>query len=91
MAFAKGYGLPEPVFLEQGKDKYDWIIKDFRIIQQLEQKAYVVAPQTSWKGQQGKSNFKPLISIPNDVKWQVESAILAEFQRVKERTNERTI
>ena len=26
MAFAQGYDLPEPVFLEKGKDDYDWII-----------------------------------------------------------------
>ncbi len=31
MAFAKGYGLDEPIFLEQGKDKYDWIIGEKRI------------------------------------------------------------
>ena len=31
MAFAKGYGLEEPVFLEQGKDKYDWIIDGKRV------------------------------------------------------------
>ena len=67
-----------------------WIIKDFRIIQQPEQKAYVVAPQTAWKGPQGKPNFKPIISMPNAVKWQLESAILTEYQKAKEETNEKT-
>jgi len=31
MSFAKGYGLEEPSFLEQGKDKYDWIINEKRV------------------------------------------------------------
>ncbi len=31
IAFAEGYGLEEPIFLEQGKDKYDWIIDGKRI------------------------------------------------------------
>ena len=59
-------------------------IRDFRVIQQDGHKAYVVAPQTAWKGQQGKPNFKPIISMSNAVKWQIESAILAEYQRTKE-------
>ena len=66
------------------------VIRDFRIIQQPGQKAYVVAPQTAWKGQQGKPNFKPIISMPNAVKWQIESAILTEYQRAKEGSNEKT-
>jgi len=65
-------------------------IRDFRVIQQPGQKAYVVAPQTAWKGQQGKPNFKPIISMPDAIKWQIESAILAEYQRAKEGSNEKT-
>lgn len=67
------------------------VIRDFKVIQQPESKAYVAAPQTVWKGQQGKTNFKPIISMPNAMKWQVESAILAEYQRARERIkNEKT-
>jgi len=65
------------------------VIRDFRIIQQPGQKAYIVSPQTTWKGPQGKSNFKSIISMPNDIKWQVESAILTEFQKAKEGSNEK--
>ena len=66
---------------------YGLAIRDFRIIQQPGHKAYVVAPQTAWKGQQGKPNFKPLISMPNAIKWQIESAVLAEYQRATEASN----
>ena len=61
-----------------------WIIKDFRVIQQPGQKAYVVAPQASWRNREGSINFKTLITIPNGDKWQLESAILAAYQREKE-------
>ena len=68
-----------------------WIIKDFRVIQQPGHKAYMVAPQTAWKGPQGKLNFKPIVSMPDDVKWQVEASILTAFQKAKEVNDERTI
>lgn len=61
-----------------------WIIKDFRVIQQPGQKAYVVAPQASWKNRQGGINFKTLVTIPDNSKWQLESAVLAAYQKEKE-------
>lgn len=63
------------------------IIRDFRIIQQPGHKAYVTSPQTSWRNPQGKPNFKTLISMPDELKWQVEIAILAQYQKVKEHTH----
>ncbi len=61
-----------------------WIIKDFRVIQQPRQKAYVVAPQASWRNREGSINFKTLVTIPDDGKWQLESAVLAAYQKEKE-------
>lgn len=61
-----------------------WIVKDFRVIQQPGQKAYVVSPQASWRNREGVINFKTLITIPNDGKWQLEAAVLAAYQREKE-------
>lgn len=61
-----------------------WIIKDFRVIQQPGQKAYVVAPQASWRNREGSINFKTLVTIPDDSKWQLESAVLASYQKEKE-------
>lgn len=62
-----------------------WIIKDFRVIQQPGEKAYVVAPQASWRNREGGINFKILVTIPDNSKWQLESAVLAAYQREKER------
>lgn len=61
-----------------------WIIKDFRIIQNPGQKTYVVAPQASWRNREGGINFKTLVTIPDNSKWQLESAVLAAYQREKE-------
>ena len=65
-------------------------IRDFRIIQHPGDKAYVAVPQTSWRGQGGKIQYKTLITMSDELKWQIESAILAEYQRAKEKTNEGT-
>lgn len=61
-----------------------WIIKDFRVVQQPGQKAYVVAPQASWRNREGSINFKTLVTIPDNSKWQLESAVLAAYQKEKE-------
>jgi len=67
------------------------VIRNFKVIQQSGERPYIMAPQIAWKGQQGKTNFKPIISMPNAMKWQVESAILAEYQKARERIeNEKT-
>ncbi len=63
-------------------------IRDFRVIQEPKCKAYVISPQTAWKGHQGKPNFKPIISMPSAIKWQIESAILVEYQKAKGKGNE---
>ena len=61
------------------------ILKDFRIIQQPNHKAYVVCPQVSWRGPGGQMQYKVLVTLPDALKWQIESAILAEFQKVMEK------
>jgi len=60
------------------------VIRNFKIIQQPNERAYIIAPQAMWKGQQGKTNYRPIISMPHDVKQWVESAILAEYQKARE-------
>lgn len=59
------------------------IIKDFRILQEPNQRAFIVAPQTSWRGPGGQIQFKTILTIPNGLKWEIESPILAEYQKVQ--------
>jgi DNA-binding cell septation regulator SpoVG len=63
----------------------DLTIRDFRVIQQRGERAFVTAPQTSWKSPDGAIKYKTIITMPNDLKWQIESAVLAEFQRAQEK------
>jgi DNA-binding cell septation regulator SpoVG len=62
-------------------------IRDFRIIKEPKCRAYVTAPQISWRNTNGKVNFKTIITMPDELKWKLESVILAEYQRAKEKEN----
>ena len=63
-------------------------IRNFRIVQEPKRKAYVVSPQTSWRGQGGIIQYKTLITLPDELKWRIDSAVLAAFQKVKGNENE---
>lgn len=62
-------------------------IRDFRVIQNPGDRAYVAVPQTSWRGQGGKIQYKTLIAMSDELKWKVESSILAGYQKAEEREN----
>jgi DNA-binding cell septation regulator SpoVG len=79
-------GKPLKAFVDVQLDNF--IIRDWRVIQQNGCKAYVTSPQIVWKGA-GGINFKPIVKMPNELMWQVESAILAKYQRQKGEENGR--
>lgn len=69
----------------------DWVIHDFRITQQNGQKLSVLPPQVSWKDPQtGTIRFKGILTIPPEQKQLIEIAILAAFQREKEKQYEQS-
>lgn len=57
------------------------LIKDFRIIQQKDQKAWVSVPQGSWRDSSGGLSYKNLIELPKELKARVEEAVLEHYQR----------
>ena len=61
----------------------DWIIYDWRIVQQPNQRAWVSVPQTSWKSPDGKVQYRALLSIPGELKQRIEVAILSAWEREK--------
>lgn len=61
----------------------DWIIHDWRIVQQPGQRAWVSVPQMAWTGEDGNKKYKALISIPGDLKQQIEVAILSAWEEEK--------
>jgi len=59
----------------------DWIIHDWRIVQQQGQRAWVTVPQTSWKDADGKVKYRALLSIPGELKQRIEVAILSAWEK----------
>lgn len=57
----------------------DIVFHDFRIIQQAGQRAWVSVPQSSWKNQNGKTCYKPLVELPASLKEQVSKTVLDEW------------
>ena len=68
----------------------DWTIRVFRIVQHNGGKAYVETPMRSWRDSSGVVQFQNILTLPKDLKWQIESAILAEYQRAKEEKGDDT-
>jgi DNA-binding cell septation regulator SpoVG len=58
-------------------------IRDFRIFQR-NGKPYVKAPFTTYKNQNGELCFRQIIDLPDEVRGQVDTAILSAFYREKE-------
>lgn len=60
----------------------DWTIHDFRIVKKDGQRAYVSAPQISWKDQEtGRILYKALFTIPGEARQRIETAILFAWER----------
>jgi DNA-binding cell septation regulator SpoVG len=56
------------------------VIREFRVIQQAGQRAWVAPPARKWKDDAGKRRFEPLIELTGGLKGRVEAAILAAWQ-----------
>jgi hypothetical protein len=57
----------------------DWIVREWRILKEDGRRLWVAPPQISWKAPDGQIQYKTLITLPDDVKGQVEIAILSRF------------
>jgi hypothetical protein len=64
------------------------LVRDFRVMQENGSKPYVKAPFTTYKDKTGQLRFRQIIDLPNEVRGQVDNAILnAFFQREMEKRN----
>jgi len=54
----------------------------FRIIQQANQKAWVSPPQRSWKGDDGKTMYAPIVEVTGDLKAAIDEAVLNAWAEV---------
>ena len=62
------------------------ILKDFRVMQNGK-RAYVKAPFNTYKNAAGEVCFRQIVDLPDEVRGQVDTAILSAFYRKKELSN----
>jgi hypothetical protein len=65
----------------------DWIIREWRIIKENSKRPRVASPQTSWKNQDGQIQYKTIVTLPDELKGQIDFAILKRFNEEMEREN----
>lgn len=80
-------GRPLKAFIDIALE--DLIIRDFRIIKENGKRLVVACPQASWKDRAGLIKYKTLITFPDDVKGELDIAILSAYRRAMETQNEK--
>jgi DNA-binding cell septation regulator SpoVG len=70
--------------------QFDMItIRDFKILKEEGKRPYVKVPFQTYRGQTGELKFRPMVILPDEVRGEVDLAILNAYQREKEKENER--
>jgi DNA-binding cell septation regulator SpoVG len=62
-----------------------WIINDWRVWKQNNDRAYVSVPQSSWKDPSGQIKFKPILKIPDEQLEKIQTAILYAYHQEMEK------
>ena len=65
----------------------DIVIRDFRIVKENGKRPHVKAPFSTYKDQKGQLRFRPIIILPEEVRGEVDLAILSAYQREKAQDN----
>jgi DNA-binding cell septation regulator SpoVG len=60
------------------------VIRDFRVMKEDGKRLYVKAPFSTYKDQTGQLKFRPIIVLPDEVRGEIDLAILNAYQREKE-------
>jgi DNA-binding cell septation regulator SpoVG len=65
-------------------------IRDFRIVKEDGKRPHVKAPFSTYKDQKGRIKFRPIIILPEEVRGEIDLAILNAYrQREKGQDNEK--
>ena len=68
----------------------DWTIREFRVIKDNGKRPRVVVPQVSWKGPDGQVQYKTLITLPDELKGEIDRIVLNRFfEEVEKRDEQR--
>lgn len=65
----------------------DIVIREFRVIKENGKRAWVAAPQISWKGSDGHIQYKTIVTLRDEVKGRVDQVVLNRFTEEMERKN----
>jgi len=65
------------------------LIRDFRIVKEDGKRPHVKAPFSTYKDQTGQIKFRPIIDLPDEVRGEVDLAILNAYRREKDNDNGR--
>ena len=66
-------------------------IRDFRVIKENGKRLIVACPQVSWKDRAGLLRYKTIITFPDDIKGELDVAILSAYHREMELHDENTV
>jgi DNA-binding cell septation regulator SpoVG len=62
-------------------------IRDFRVVKEDGRRLHVKVPFLTYKDQMGRLKFRPVIVLPDEVRGEVDLAILSAYQREMEKKN----
>ena len=63
------------------------IIRDFRVIQEDGKRLHVKVPFSTYRDSTGQLRFRPIVILPDEVKGEVDLAVLNAYRWEKEREN----
>lgn len=63
----------------------DWIIREWRVIKETGKRAWIAPPQLSWKAPDGRIQYKTIVTLPDELKGEIDQIILNRFTEEMER------
>ena len=61
------------------------VIRDFRVMKENGKRLYVKVPFSTYKDQTGHLKFRPIVVLPDEVRGEIDLAILNAYQREMEK------
>lgn len=62
-----------------------WIIREFRVIKDNGKRLWVAPPQLSWKAPDGHIQYKTIVTLPDELKGEIDRIILNRFTEEMEK------
>ena len=68
----------------------DIVIREFRVIKENGKRPWIVSPQISWKDPGGQIKYKTIITLPDELKGEIDRIILNRFSEELEKERGKT-